>query len=91
MVVRRTAGVAGVRHRMVWWVELELALRDSQELTILADEREPGTGLRFEPVGLLRELALDEIEQFGQVQAVLGARPVFSQIHFYDDGGDFLG
>jgi hypothetical protein len=71
--------------------ELELSLRDSQELTTLADEREPGTWLRFEPVGLLRELALEEIEQFGQVQAVLGARPVLSQIHFYDgNDGDFL-
>jgi hypothetical protein len=75
---------------VVWWVELELSLRDARQLTILA-EREPGTGLRFEPVGLLRELALDETEQFGQVQAVLGARPVLSQIHFYDgNDGDFL-
>jgi hypothetical protein len=88
LVVRKTAGVAGVRRRVIWWVELELSLRDSQELTILADERELGTGLRFEPVGLLRELALDEIERFGQVQALLRARPVLSQIHFYDGNDD---
>jgi hypothetical protein len=91
LVVRGTAGFAGIRRPMVWWVDLELSLRDSQELTVLADEREPGTGLRFEPVGLLRELALDEIEQFGQVQTVLSARPVLSQIHFYHgDYGDLL-